>query len=628
MCGIAGVLSPAGRMTGDALAEVTARMGARLRLRGPDASGEWVDAAAGIGFAHRRLSIQDLSEAGAQPMASASGRYVITYNGEVYNGAEIRAELEPLGQVFRGHSDTEAILAGFAEWGLEATLARMVGMFAFALWDRETRELTLVRDRMGIKPVYWCLQDGAFWFASELKGVLEGLGQAPAIDSGGLGAFLRLGQIPAPLTIHRGIRKLEPGRILRFRSGGQAEITRYWRIEDEIAEAARDRITDPVEARGLIEQALGEAVRMRLIADVPLGAFLSGGIDSSLITALMVEQSAGTVSSYSIGSPSAGYDEAGFAREVAARLGTRHTELVVGDRECLDAIAGLMEVYDEPFADSSQVPTLLLSRLTRQHVTVALSGDGGDELFAGYNRYLWQYRLARARASVPAGVLKLGANLAAALPPGLVDGAVGLAGYSGVARRIGKLSAMASAASVEEAHAAVLAQWNGLGPTAERPATLPAPDELIDCERMQFRDLQSYLPDDILTKVDRASMAHALEVRVPFLDHRVVRAAFRLAPDLKLRDGTTKWILRQMLHDRISKELVDRPKQGFAIPIEAWLRSELRNWAEGLIDGTDWAGLGVEPGPIREAWDSHLSGRRDQSEKLWTVLMLASWAAP
>ncbi|GMG81088.1 asparagine synthase (glutamine-hydrolyzing) [Paralimibaculum aggregatum] len=621
MCGIAGSLGPG--IAAEALGRRLAAMSAAIAHRGPDADGHWADPEAGIGLAHTRLAIQDLSAAGAQPMVSACGRWVISYNGEVFSGAALRAALP--GHAWRGHSDTEALLESIAARGLEATLAGAVGQFAFALWDRRARELTLVRDRLGIKPLYWTARAGGLLFASELGALMAAMPR-PEIDPEALAAYLRLGYVPAPRSIYAGVQKLAPGQVLRIRAGGPPRITPFYDLAAELEGiGAGERIADPAEAEAEIEARLSEAVRIRLISDVPLGAFLSGGIDSTLITALMQEASPRPVRSFSIGNPRAEYDEARHARAVAARLGTEHTELEVGEAEALAVVPGLMAVYGEPFGDSSGLPTLLLSKLARAHVTVALSGDGGDELFAGYNRYRWFARLAHI-GPVPGWLRRAAGGALTRLPPALVDRAGRAAGLAGAGRRVHKLAAMLGASTPEAALEAAVTQWRELAPAPELMAR-PAPAGLDPVGRMQAMDLAAYLPDDILTKVDRASMAHALEVRVPFLDHRVVRAAFRLAPELKLRGGRTKWILRQMLEKRVPRALVERPKQGFAIPVERWLGGQLRPWAEALLAETDWEGrFGLAPGPIRAAWEAHLAGRADHGDRLWTVLMLAAWA--
>jgi len=631
MCGIAGIFAPDG-LAEDALLTALRAMGQRLRHRGPDAGGEWHDAPCGIGFAHRRLSIQDLSEAGAQPMRSASGRHVICYNGEVFSAPEIRAELIAAGHKFRGHSDTETILEAMEAWGLDRTLSRMVGQFAFALWDAERRRLTLVRDRLGIKPLHWTAIGGQITFASELGALLSAVPAPPGICRQGLASYLAFNAVPAPLTIYNGIHKLAPGRALEIAADGTRSERAFWSLEDALDEAeTRGRVSDPATARELIEETLAEAVRCRLLADVPLGAFLSGGIDSSLITALMQETSAAPITSYSIGSASAEYDEARHARAIADRLGTRHEEFEVDDDVARAAVPGLMRHYGEPFGDSSAIPTLLLCQLARRDVTVALSGDGGDEVFAGYNRHRWHDRVARLGA-VPRRLAGAAARGVGALPPAAVDRLARFVGQGPVARRLAKLSGLLAAGDdTAAAHLAALNGWPELLPglSADPPeayARMGDHPGLAPHERLQAIDLLTYLPDDILTKVDRASMAHALEVRVPFLDHRVVVAGFRLAPACKLAGGETKAVLRRMLETRLPRALIERPKQGFAMPVGDWLRGPLKAWAAELIGDTAWGpDLGIERAPIERAWAAHLAGREDRSDRLWSVLMLAQW---
>ena len=633
MCGIAGLLVSDDCIDGAALAPIAHSMGAKLAHRGPDAAGSWIDEEAGVALSHQRLSIQDLSVAGTQPMTSECGRYVLVYNGEIYNASRLGAELETRGARFRGHSDTEVLLAAIAAWGLEQALRRSVGMFALAVWDRECRELSLARDRVGIKPLFWSCGGGRLVFASELKALLIGVAEHPAVDRAGLASYLHYGYIVAPRTIYSGVQKLNPGTILRVRAGDEPRATTFWSLQETLEGITLDeRIIDPAEGRQLIEESLGLAVRRRLVADVPLGAFLSGGVDSSLITALMQEQADGPVHSYSIGSSSPEYDEANYARDVARHLGTIHTEFIVDELDCLNVVPRLMDVYDEPFGDSSQVPTLVLSQLARKHVTVALSGDGGDELFAGYNRHWWYHRLSTLRRVAPSLMRRAGALVAAGVPAAALDRlGRALTGQAAIGRRSHKLWAMIGADGPESAHRAVLRQWTDLGHegTEELPAAYRSSlrfTEFSGVERMQALDLLTYLPDDILTKVDRASMAHSLEVRVPFLDHEVIRAAFRLVPDQKVSGSATKVVLRAMLRDRVPRELIERPKMGFAIPIEHWLRNDLRDWGEDLIMGTDWDGdLGIIPGPIRRVWSAHQAGSASGSDALWSMLMLGAW---
>lgn len=642
MCGIAGVLALDRDWSEARLAATAQAMAGRLAHRGPDAEGVWTEAESGVAFGHRRLSIVDLSAAGAQPMTSSCGRMTLCYNGEAYNAAEVRRELEARGRGFRGHSDTEALVEACAEWGVEAATRRFVGMFAFAVWDRAERALTLARDRMGVKPLYWRLADRVLAFASEPKALEAAPGPQPEISREGLAGYLRFGYAPAPFTIWRDVWKLQPGEMLRLTPGdGAPTLWRYWSL-DEVVTAARAEpaIESDDEAAELIEPLLARAVRDRLMADVPLGAFLSGGVDSSLVTALMAEASSAPVRSFSIGFHDEAYNEADHAKAVAAHLGAAHTEHYVGERDLLEAIPQLAEIYDEPFADSSQIPTLLLSRLTRRDVTVALSGDGGDEVFAGYNRYLWAGRIRAARQRLTGPGRRLAARALERMPASAWDGwikraamrrSVGGGPTASLARRAGKLAAMMRAPDQDGAYLALISHWPDLCPGgwASPP---PAFDSLSRLplasseERMQFLDMLTYLPDDILTKVDRASMATSLEVRVPLLDHRLVEASWRVGLAPKLQNGVGKRILRRALYRRVPQTLIERPKMGFAIPIDAWLRGPLRDWADDLIGSLGWLQeMGVALAPVRAAWSAHLAGRANWGDGLWVMLMLADW---
>lgn len=638
MCGIAGLLDPERRSTGDALEGLAENMACLLRHRGPDASGVWTEPEAGVALGHARLSIIDLSAAGAQPMASASGRYVLSYNGEVYNAGELRADLEQEGHLFRGHSDTEAIVEGFAAWGVPETVERLIGMFAFAVFDRKERVLTLVRDRLGIKPLYWGRLEGRVAFASELKAFAPLPGFPSEIDRDALAAYLCTGYVPAPASIYRGISKLEPGSMLEVRADGVVRSHRYWSALD-VAERGQSLPlkADETEAVGQLEALLTDAVTRRMVADVPLGVFLSGGIDSSTVAALMQANAREPVRSFSIGFHEQSYNEADAAKAVAEHLGTDHTELYVSAAEAQSVVPKLPEIFDEPFADVSQIPTYLVSEMTRKHVTVALSGDGGDELFAGYNRYAQGLRAVQALRRLPGPLPSAVSRLLSSAPPQTWD-ALFSAVPSGLRPRqpgdkLHKLAAVLGA-DPDDYYRVLVSPWAeawSLVQGARRPEPAPFAKEVRsrfknELAWMQYADMVTYLPDDVLTKVDRASMAVSLEARVPLLDHRVVAFAWQLPDDLKIRRGQGKWLLRQLLYKYVPKSLVERPKMGFGVPIDAWLRGPLKEWAEDLLDPGPMAQAGyLDPEPIRLKWAEHLSGRRNWQHFLWNVLMFEAW---
>jgi asparagine synthase (glutamine-hydrolysing) len=637
MCGIAGFVGASNIGSGDNNG-IAAAMAASLAHRGPDDEGIWLDPAAGTALVHRRLSIIDLSPAGHQPMLSADERFVITYNGEVYSYQPIAAELAARGHKFRGHSDTEVILEAFAESGIEATVKRMIGMFAIALWDRRERTLTLIRDRLGIKPVYWARFGSLFMFGSELKALRACPGWTPRIDQNAVAAFMRHNYIPAPHTIYEGVYKLEPGTILTLPWQGEPRISRYW----DARAVARDGMHRPLEGGDAelteqLETLLTDAVGRRMIADVPLGAFLSGGIDSSTVVALMQAARSGKVKTFSIGFEIPGFSEAHHAAAVAQHLGTEHTELTVTPDEALGVIPRLPDWYDEPFADSSQIPTYLVSAMTRKHVTVALSGDGGDELFAGYNRYQLTQQFWQALSLMPKALRRTAAAAITAVRPdrwnALLSALPARLNLPQVGDKLHKAAAVLQQDSADEIYRRLVSHWepSEIMPQAHEPRSI-LDDEKLATEfadlmsRMQFLDLVTYLPDDILTKVDRASMAVALEARVPLIDHRVVEFAWRLPRETKVRDGTSKWILRQVLYRHVPPELVERPKMGFGIPLGEWLRGPLRDWAETLLDEKRLREAGLlDHAMVRRFWQEHLAGSRNWQYLIWDVLMLEAW---
>jgi len=640
MCGLAGFYS--GR-AGDATEgrRLLEHMGRSLRHRGPDQGGGiWMDSDTGIGLSSQRLAILDLSPAGNQPMESASGRFVLSYNGEAYNHLELRRELEAAGKApeWRGSSDTETLLAGIEAWGLSETLQRAVGMLALALWDRGDRSLQLARDRIGEKPLYYGWQGrggkAVFLFGSELKALACHPAFEGEIDRDSLAAYMREGYIPAPRSIYRGISQLKPGCVLALHgSGSEPRIEPYWSAEDMIRRGVEERSAlGEAEAVDALDELLAKAVAGQLLADVPVGAFFSGGIDSSLIVALMQKHSGRPVQTFAIGFEDQRFDESPFARDVARHLGTDHHELIVTAQDTLDVVPRLPDIYDEPFADSSQVPTFLVSQLARSQVTVALSGDGGDELFAGYERYLVAKRGWRILGSMPRPARTAGAALLRALPRGLLNKLGTFAGvgsrHSTFADKARKAASLVAARSPADMRRILAERWDGeaivIGAGRQ---SVPAPSFLRDpVETLMAMDLQSYLPDDIMVKIDRAAMAVSLETRAPYLDHRVAEFAWRLPLDLKLRDGTTKWVLREVLARYLPGSLFDRPKRGFSIPVDEWLRGPLRGWASDLLspDRLEREGY-FRVGPISEAWSDHLSGRSNRQAQLWTVLMFEAW---
>lgn len=624
MCGLTGFVLASKRLQDPQ--RVLQDMTDTLAHRGPDGEGVWFDAQHGVGLGHRRLSIVDLSQEGQQPMASLSGRFIISYNGEVYNHRALRHELEKGGAVFRGHSDTEVILAAVEAWGIERAIKRFVGMFAIALWDRHDNRLTLVRDRLGKKPLYYGLVNGAFVFASELKALRLFPGFSRRLSRDALALLFRHNYIPAPYSVYEGINKLRPGHSLTLNvndmGAAAPESTPYW----SIAAAAERGESHPYTgtAQGAVdelERLLRDAIALRMVADVPLGAFLSGGVDSSTVVALMQAQSSMPVKTFSIGFHEAGYNEAEYAKAVASHLGTEHTELYVTPDEAMGVIPLLPTLYDEPFSDASQIPTYLVAKLARSQVTVALSGDGGDELFHGYPRYFEAQRLW---------------NKVAWLPSAWRRGMGGVLASSPLMRwRLPRaVSEILSVEGPEALYLRFMSHWKNpasivMGALEPHTAfTDPASQPELEqfCARMMCLDLVSYLPDDILVKVDRASMGVGLEARVPLLDHRLVEFALRLPLDLKLRNGEGKWILRQVLYKYVPRNLIERPKMGFGVPIDRWLRGPLREWGEHLLDARRMHEEGfLDVSAVRKKWQEHVEGQHDWQYYLWDVLMFQAW---
>lgn len=648
MCGITGFFQD--KSNTSFLTHAINRMSDAITRRGPDDAGFWVEEGFGLALGHRRLSILDLTPSGHQPMMSPCGRHVIVFNGEIYNHLELRKRLQSEGKAppWRGHSDTETLLAGFAAWGVEQTLQSAVGMFAIALWDRETRQLTLARDRLGEKPLYYGWQGERFYFGSELKALKAHPDFRAEVDRNALTLLLRHNCIPAPYSIYHGIAKLMPGHYLTIplSEASAARIAQpqaYWRLNDVVTRGLTVPFTGSAsEAVDLLEQRLSNSIADQMLADVPLGAFLSGGIDSSTIVALMQARSRQAVRTFTIGFEEKGYDESVHAKAVARHLGTDHTELFVRPEDALALIPRLPSIYCEPFSDSSQIPTFLLSQMTSQHVTVALSGDGGDELFGGYNRYLTARGVWSRMQRLPAPARLAAAELLRALPPAAWDRLFAwfkplLPKKFHLVTPGDKAHKLADVLAVSDGHAffrQLTSHWKDpasvvLG--AREPQTLltdssygPLTDSFEHW--MMAMDAQTYMADDILVKVDRAAMANSLETRVPMLDHRVVELAWRMPLDLKIREGQGKWLLRQVLYRHVPQQLIERPKQGFGLPLDSWLRGPLRDWAEDLLDEGRMRQEGYfNPRPIRQKWAEHLSGRCNHQHDLWDILMFQAW---
>lgn len=644
MCGLAGYLDSGGSFGTQNGIVLLGRMASVLAHRGPDDAGGWVEGSVALG--HRRLAILDLSPAGHQPMHSADGRYVLVFNGEIYNHLDLRIQLGNAGAApaWRGYSDTETMLAVISAWGIENALRRFVGMFAFALWDREEFRLILARDRIGEKPLYYGWQGKTFLFGSELKALAAHPAWAPEVAREALTLFMRHGYVPEPWSIYRGVRKLPPGCWLELRpnetAGRMPEPRFYWSAQSTVKEGSRSRITESAVALIELEQRLGRAISRQCIADVPLGAFLSGGVDSSTVVALMQAQSSRPVRTFTIGFHEADYNEAEHAKAVARHLGTDHTELYVTAEEAQAVIPYLPDLYDEPFADPSQIPTHLVARIARQHVTVALSGDGGDELFGGYNRYLLGRKIWRHIGLLPVSFRSVVGRVVAGVSPQRWDSLLNTIGVLLPQRirvnqsgdRLHKLAAMLDAANsdalyrhlVSQQHEPAAVVIGGSEPTTWADEQLAETNRSDFTERMMFHDLVGYLPGDILTKVDRAAMGVSLETRIPLLDHEVVEFAWRVPQSMKFRDGQGKWLLRQLLYKYVPRELIERPKQGFGVPLDRWLRGPLRDWAEFLLDPGRLRAY-LNPAPIRKKWEEHLSGRRNWHYWLWGVLMFQGW---
>ena len=631
MCGIAGFI---GKVDNSVL-KLT-KMVHSIHHRGPDDHGIWLDEVPGMGLAHARLSVLDLSPAGHQPMHSDSGRFVMVFNGEIYNHHAIREELESAGGAsWRGRSDTETLLAAIECWGLEATLKKTRGMFAIALWDKTEKTLSLARDRMGEKPLYYGWVNNNFVFASELKAIKALPDFNNAIDRSALALYLRYNSIPAPYSIYENIFKLEPGCVVLTKPG-QREIQKslYWSTSDAFELGSKKPFNgSATEAVNQLEDVLKDAVVIQMQADVPLGAFLSGGVDSSTVVALMQAQSSQRVKSFSIGFESQAYNEAEHARAVAKHLGTEHHDLYVTSEDALRVIPLLPDMYDEPFADSSQIPTYLLSKIAKEKVTVSLSGDAGDELFGGYNRYIMTDRMWERISKVPMSIRHLSRKLITTIPPDTWSKSLGFImrnSVNNIGAKLHKGAGVLGCKGVDDLYTRLISQVNNpedwLIDSLESDLSLPVLEGLLPIEKMMVYDLIGYLPTDILTKVDRATMATSLEARVPMLDPKVIEFAASLPLEYKIRNGVGKWVLREVLYKHVPKELIERPKMGFGVPLSEWLRGPLREWAEALLDEKRLLREGFfKTDLVRKTWREHLTGKRDWEHQLWSVLMFQAW---
>lgn len=639
MCGIAGYLS------NEIFSEnVIIEMSKKISHRGPDATGYWSDVEKGIHFCHLRLSIIDLTSAGAQPMESRSGRYVVVFNGEIYNFLEIKKSIEEECGAYewRGYSDTEIFLAGFEHWGIEVTVKKMIGMFAIALWDKQTNELYLIRDRVGEKPLYFGWQKNAFLFASELKALSVHPAFKKEIDVTAVASFFKYNYIPAPLSIYSGINKLKPGSyckvsLLNF----EIKYFDYWALDSIIKENQEQRLEKKLDIKNQInslDTLLKDAINKQMLSDVPLGAFLSGGVDSSTVVALMQSQSAKAVKTFSIGFDEKNFDEAIYAKKVSRHLGTEHTELYVTSEDALNVIPKLPAIYDEPFSDSSQIPTYLVAKLAREKVTVSLSGDAGDELFSGYDRYTLAQNVWNKLSILPVSLRKELSNLITGLNPDRVNSFYNKFKFAfpkkyqvqNFSDKLRKGAVLFERTSPEKLYDGFISHWDPskivTNYNHHTKYSFMEMSSLNFNEQMMRLDTLTYLPDDILVKVDRAAMSNSLETRVPFLDHRVIEFAWGLPMDLKIRNGVSKWILKEVLYKYVPKELIERPKMGFAVPVNIWLRGPLKEWAENLLSKSalDKHGL-LNYDEVKKNWDEHQSEERNWQYYLWDILMFQAW---
>lgn len=657
MCGISGLLSTS--LSPDELRTCLEKMSAALLHRGPDANGHWYDPGLGLGLGHRRLSIIDLSETGRQPMQSRSGRYVIVFNGEVYNFKELREQLQRRGQNFRGGSDTEVILAAIEEWGLVTALQRFNGMFAFAVWDQESRMLHIARDRIGVKPLYYGWVKAGFAFASELKSFEASSEFSSQVDRDILASYMRYGYVPSPFSIYKDIYKLPAGCYFSFKieelAKRRADFSpdksdpatpfkpiQYWSAKEVATRGQAYQIKDTKQAIEELDRLLQDAIRLRLVSDVPIGAFLSGGIDSSLVVAIMQRLSEKPINTFSIGFREQELNEAHYAAKIAKHCGASHNELTVAAQDALDVVPHLGTIFDEPFADASQIPTYLLSKLTRKHVTVALSGDGGDELFGGYTRYEWARTILMGLRFIPRPIRQIFSALITAFSQSQWEQVL-----SSISALLPKATRSPNAGDKLHKLAQTLLYRASLPLHGQMASHWHYPENLVLGARelnfgsfdsanqianialvpsLMYFDLTTYLPDDVMVKVDRASMAASIEAREPLLDYRLVEFAWRLPLNLKINNKASKWILRELLSRYVPRQLFERPKMGFSVPLAAWLRGPLRDWAESLLTHENLEGqAGINAKLVLESWHRHLSGNGCQHYKIWNVLMFLSW---
>ncbi len=655
MCGIAGLLAP--DLSAEQAEVLTKNMISVLHHRGPDDGGIWRSQSTNLVLGHRRLAIQDLSDCGKQPMRSASKRYYVVFNGEIYNFREIASDLKQRGHHFNGHSDTEVLLTAIEEWGLDTAVKQFVGMFAFVLWDREKKIIHLCRDRLGEKPLYYGWLGKTFYFSSELRAIEKVVPKNQLkIDYEGLSGYLKNGYISAPFSIYQNIYKLMPGTVLSVPVSNENAVAQfspwpdssavspkeYWSVLESANRGFESIIVSEGDAIKQLDKVLHQSVRRQMIADVKVGAFLSGGVDSSVVSAIAQQESSENIRTYTIGFSDRDYDESAYAEKIAAHLGTEHLTMRVTPKDVLDVVPQLASIYDEPFADSSQIPSYLVSKLAREHVTVCLSGDGGDELFAGYNRYLWTQSLYNKLSVIPQPIKSLAGKLLAMPSPEFWDVL-----YQGLTRfdsgsykkqklvglKIQKLAGFMQQRGIYQAYDYLMSYWNA--PVQLISQKIPehqavhkikysAAGNFID--QAMYLDQTGYLPGDNLAKVDRASMAVSLETRLPLLSHNVVDLAWRIPVTMKVKGGVSKWVLRQVLYKYVPKEMIERPKMGFSVPIEKWLRHDLKEWAEDLLSSVDAnQDMLLDKQVIQKAWGEHLSGKRDHSHRLWTVLMYYSW---